>query len=445
MSGPTAPAAAQPQLGGREYLRLIGIAAAIGIPAALVAVAFLGLVHVVENLLWTDWPQAMGLDSPPWWLILGLPAVGGVLVWLARTTLPGDGGHEPLGGISLAPTPISYAPGVALAALASLAFGAVLGPEAPLIALGSVVGMVAVRWWKVRGPAAQVVSTAGAFSAVSALFGGPIVAGALLLEAGIGLGSSLIPVLLPGAVAAAVGYTVIVGVGSWSGIPTAGLVVPDLPAYPNTRVVDLLLAVVVGVLVALMVAVARRLATVITGLRPRIGAGPVLVAGGLVVGLLALLAQHQGGSYDDVLFSGQFDLTRLLGTTDESLILLIVLTKAVGFAVCLGVGFRGGPVFPAIFLGTAVALLVGLPFGMSTTAVLAIGTACGMTAFTRLLFSSLIFALLLGGSASIAAIPAAVLAAAAAWVVGKTLDSRVPDPPGDAGAPAPAGPGPATA
>lgn len=443
MSGSTT--AAQPQLGGRDYLRLIGIGAVIGIPAALVAVAFLGLVHVLENLLWTTWPQALGLDSPPWWMILGLPVVGAMLVWLARVALPGDGGHEPLGGISLAPTPLSYAPGVALAALGSLSFGAILGPEAPLIALGSVVGMVAVRWWKVSGPAAQVVSTAGAFSAVSALFGGPVVAGALLLEAGIGLGSTLVPVLLPGAVAAAVGYTVIVGVGSWSGIPTSGLAVPDLPAYPNTRVVDLLLAVVVGVLVALLVAASRRTATRIVDLRGRVGLGPMLVAGGLLVGLLALLVERVGGSYDEVLFSGQFALPELLGTTDETLILLLVLAKAIGFTVCLGAGFRGGPVFPAIYLGTAVALLVGTPFGMSTTAVLAIGTACGMTAYTRLMFSSLIFALLLDGMAGVSAIPAAVLGAAAAWVVGTTLDSRAAHRSGAASAPPPAGPGPATA
>jgi H+/Cl- antiporter ClcA len=125
------------------------------------------------------------------------------------------------------------------------------------------------------------------------------------------------------------------------------------------------------------------------------------------------------------------------------MVALILVTKAVAYAVCLGAGFRGGPVFPSIFIGTAAALLIGLPFGMSTTAVLAIGAACGMAAFTRLIFSSLVFVLLLEGTVGLAAIPAAVLAASAAWLVGKTLDSRVPDASGDAPAPAGAGPGPA--
>jgi H+/Cl- antiporter ClcA len=425
MSESTAVAAAgQPQLGGRDYLRLIGIGAVVGIPAALVAIAFLGVVHYVESWLWTDLPKAMGLTAPPWWLIVGLPVVGGLLVWLARTALPGDGGHEPLGGLSFTPTPVSYAPSVALAALGTLAFGLVLGPEAPLIALGSSVGMLVARWWKVTGPASMVVSTAGIFSAVSALFGGPVVAGALLLEGGIAMGANLIPVLLPGVVAAAIGYTMIVGIGSWGGIPTTPLTVPDLPDYPNTRIVDLVLAVVTGVIVALLIAIVRRVGHRVVDVRGRVGTGPALLLGGLVVGLLTLAVDSAGGVYDDVLFSGQSTLPLLLSTTSGTLLLLIVLAKALGYAISLGAGFRGGPVFPSMFIGTGVALLVGLPFHMSTTAALAIGAACGMAAFTRLIFSSVIFVLLLEGTAGTAAIPAAVLAAATAWVVGRFLDTK---------------------
>ena len=403
------------------------------------AIAFLGAVHVVEGWLWTDLPKALGLSAPPWWLIVGLPVVGGLLVWLARTALPGDGGHEPLGGLSFTPTPVSYAPSVALAALGTLAFGIVLGPEAPLIALGSAVGMAVAHWWKVTGPASMVVSTAGIFSAVSALFGGPIVAGALLLEGGIAMGANLIPVLLPGVVAAALGYTMIVGIGSWSGIPTTPLTVPDLPDYPNTRIVDLLLAIVVGVVVALLIAVVRRIGKRVVGLRSRLGTGPSLLLAGLVIGLLTLAVDSFGGVYDDVLFSGQTTLPLLLSTTSEGLLVLVVLAKGLAYAVSLGAGFRGGPVFPSMFLGTGVALVIGLPFGMSTTAALAIGAACGMTAFTRLIFSSLIFVLLLEGTAGTAAIPAAVLGAATAWVIGRFLDTKT------AAAAAPAAPAPGAA
>jgi hypothetical protein len=51
-SGPADPSS-------REYLRLVALSAAIGIPAALLAALFLALVHVVEGWLWDDLPKAL--------------------------------------------------------------------------------------------------------------------------------------------------------------------------------------------------------------------------------------------------------------------------------------------------------------------------------------------------------------------------------------------------
>ena len=61
--------------------------------------------------------------------------------------------------------------------------------------------------------------------------------------------------------------------------------------------------------------------------------------------------------------------------------------RALAYAICLGCGFRGGPVFPAIFLGVALAMLAVIAFDMSPTLALAVGTAAGMAAMTRLIFS----------------------------------------------------------
>ena len=56
----------QPALGGAAYLRLIGLGALIGIPAALLAAVFLALVHEIEHWLWEDVPELLGTSSPPW-------------------------------------------------------------------------------------------------------------------------------------------------------------------------------------------------------------------------------------------------------------------------------------------------------------------------------------------------------------------------------------------
>jgi H+/Cl- antiporter ClcA len=130
---------------------------------------------------------------------------------------------------STKPTPLAYGPGVALAALGTLPFGAVLGPEAPLIALGSAVGLSVRPFVRLGEREQAVLATAGSMSAVSAVFGGPLVAGVLMVEAGVGLGATLIPLLIPGLVAAAVGYVRFVGLGNWGGIQETLLTVPGLP------------------------------------------------------------------------------------------------------------------------------------------------------------------------------------------------------------------------
>jgi H+/Cl- antiporter ClcA len=424
----TAPSASQ-ELSGRAYLRLVLLGAAIGIPAALLAAGFLALVHELEDVLWHDLPDQLGHAAPPWYLVIGLPVVGAGLVVVARSLLPGDGGHPPLEGIGLAPTPLDYAPGVALAALGTLAFGSVLGPEAPLIALGSVVGVAVAPLLKLGPRENTVLATAGSFSAISALFGGPLVAGMLLVEAGVGMGAALIPALLPGLVAAACGYVIFVGLGDWGGLDTASLSVPGLPVYDGTSVPDLLVALIVGVVAAVLIVGVRHVAAGIDGARGRrLGMPALLIGGGLAVGVLAELADVLGANSQDVLFSGQASVPDLVAEDSTKIVLVLLVAKAIGYAVSLGCGFRGGPVFPAIFLGVALATIAVNLFDMSPTVAVAVGAAAGMAAATRLLFSSLLLAALLVGIPGLDATPAAVLAAAAAWLTRTAMDRRFGDP-----------------
>jgi H+/Cl- antiporter ClcA len=431
---------APPPVDPRSYLRVVGLGALIGIPAGLLAAGFLALVHQLENVLWTDLPNELGYSSPPWYLVVGLPVLGALLVVAARALLPGDGGHSPIKGLSTDPTPLSAGPGVVLAALGTLSFGAVLGPEAPLIALGSVVGMAAARMAKLGERETAVLATAGSFSAISALFGGPLVAGFLMVEAGVGLGAALIPALLPGLVAAACGYVVFIGLGNFAGIQETTLEVPDLPLYDGTSVPDLLAAVAIGVITALIVQAVRGLGARTDSLRtgeravpastrriPGVSMPVLLVAGGLTVGLLALSAEGLGADSQDVLFSGQASLPSLIGEGSASIILLLIAAKALAYGVSLGCGFRGGPVFPGIFLGVAVAMLGVVWFDLSPTLAVATGAAAGMAAATHLLFSSVVLATLLVGTAGSDAVPAAVLAAVAAWLTRTAADGRQAD------------------
>jgi chloride channel protein, CIC family len=425
-----------PPPSGRDYLRLVLLGALIGLPAALVAALFLALVHELQHWLWTDLPDALGGTSPQWYLIIGLPLAGAVIVALARTLLPGDGGHEPLKGLNTKPTPVGHGPGVALAALGTLGSGAVLGPEAPVIALGSVVALAVTAFARLGVRENAVLSNAGSFSAISALFGGPIVGGVLMVEAGAArLGAALIPALLPGFVAAAVGYTVFVGFGDWGGLDTPGLKVPNLAPYDGTHVTDLLLMIVAGVAAALVIAAINRLAKGLAeGGGRRFGVVPFLLAGGLAVGIIALVADALGADSQDVLFSGQESIPALISESSTGIVLLLIGAKALAYAVSLASGFRGGPIFPAIFLGVGLATLPVVWFDVSPTVAVAAGSAAGMAAQSRLILTPMLLGMLLVGTQGLAATPAVVLAAVAGWITVTGLEQRR----GPAAQPAPA-------
>jgi H+/Cl- antiporter ClcA len=271
----------------------------------------------------------------------------------------------------------------------------------------------------------SVLATAGSFSAISALFGGPIVGGMMLVEGGLAMGTALLPVLLPGFVAAAIGYVIFVGLGTWGGLHEQGLAVSNLPTYAGTHVYDLIVAVVVGIITAIVVTIVRKRAEGIAGRGfARLGLPVLLVGGGLAVGLIAQIAGWLGADTQDVLFSGQSAIPALAATDSTKIVLILLAGKAIGYAVSLGCGFRGGPVFPPIFIGIAIADLAHVWFGVSPTLAVAVGAAAGMASVTRLLITSSLFASLLVGTAGVDAVPAAVLAASAAWLTVRTLDRR---------------------
>ena len=106
-------------------------------------------------------------------------------------------------------------------------------------------------------------------------------------------------------------------------------------------------------------------------------------------------------------------------------LVVLIIAKFLAYGVSLGCGFRGGYIFPAIFLGVAFASFTVAWFDVSPTLAISVGAAAGMAAQTRLLITPLIFASLLVGSQGADTIPAAVLATTAAWLTVHALDRRL--------------------
>jgi H+/Cl- antiporter ClcA len=414
-------------LRSRSYIALLVLAAIIGVPISAAAYFFLALVSKMQGWIFTDLPKGLGFHGEPlWWPVLPL-VLAGVLVSLTIRYLPGQGGHSPADGFKMGegpPAPIEL-PGIVLAAFATLCLGVVLGPEAPLIALGGGLGVLAVRLVKRDAPprTATVVAAAGSFAAVSTLLGSPLLGAFLLMEAS-GLGGAMLElVLVPGLLAAGVGSLIFIGLDHLTGLGTFSLAIPGLPHAGSPTGAEFLWALAIGVMAALAGSGIRWLGLF---LRPHVERRMLLatpVAGLAVAGLAIAFAAGTGKGSSEVLFSGQSALgpfiTNNASYTVGALLLLLV-CKGIAYGVSLS-GFRGGPTFPALFLGAvggaALSHLPGLPLVYGVA--MGIGALCAV--MLRLPLTSVLLATLLLSSDGLQVMPLAIVAVVVAYVLSARL------------------------
>ncbi len=426
----------------RAYLSALVLAALLGIPISAVAYGFLALVAAIQGYVFDDLPGAL-VDgaTPAWWPVPWL-GLCGLLVGLTIRYLPGTSGHSPSLGFQMGSGPPvdRHLPGIILASLATLSLGAVLGPEAPLIAIGSGLAALTVRLVKKDATpmALTVMASAGSFAAVSTLLGSPVLGAFLIMEAAGIAGVTLSLVALPGLLASGIGALVFLGLDSWTGLGTFSLALTTVPPGVDPTLATLLWAVPVGVVGALLGWAVRWVGLSVRPLvhRNRV---PVTVGLGLLVGLTAMTYQLvTGRSFTDVLFSGQDALPTLVaGAADYSVATLVVLgvCKLLAYGLSLS-AFRGGPVFPAMFVGAVLGIAMsGLP-GMSLAPAIGMGIGALCCAMLRLPLTSVLLATLLLGSDGLQVTPEVIVAVVVAFVVTTVLPTPGPVQPDAAGAPA---------
>jgi H+/Cl- antiporter ClcA len=435
-SGDTAPPVdVAAQLRSPAYVRLLILAAIIGAPISAAAYFFLQLIHAMQHWVYADLPHALGFATMPLWWPLPILGLAGLFVGLTIRHLPGRGGHSPLDGFALAGTPNpAELPSILLAALAGLGLGVALGPEAPLITLGGGLAVLAVRLARRDVPeqAVAVVAAAGTFAAISALFGSPLLGAFLLMEAaGLG-GPALGLVLLPGLLASGIGALIFVGLNSVTGLGPVTLVLPGLPPFDHPDFAQFGWAVVIGVLAALIGSCIRWFAT---GLRAHVDRHAVLLTptvGLAIAGLVIAYASGTGHDAWDVLGSGETAIGPVLQNSagySVGALLMLLVCKALVYGLSLS-SFRGGPVFPAMFIGAAggIALshLPGLP--MVAGAAMGIGAMC--VVMLRLPLTSVLLATLLMFENGLAVMPLVIVAVVVAHVMTARLTPS--SAPGDA-------------
>ena len=413
-------------LRSREYLRLLAIAALLGVPVSAAAYGFLALVSYLQREVFTDLPHGLGFHSAPWWWPLPVLAVGGLLAGLAIRYLPGSGGPHPAEGFKVHRAPAAAdLPGILLAALATLACGAVLGPEAPLIASSGGLVVLALRAARrdVPDQAVAVLASAGSFAAVSTLLGSPILGAFMLMEAAGLAGPTLGLVLLPGLLASGVGSLIFIGLDAWTGLGTFSLAIPGLPHFGTPTVAEFGWSVVIGLAAALVGSGIRWLGLRLQPYalkRPPLAA---VAAGLLVAGLAIAYAEGTGKPTSDVLFSGQNALGPLIaqhGAYTAGALLVLLACKCVAYGVSLS-SFRGGPIFPALFIGAAGGLAMSHLPGLPAVAGVAMGIGATCVVMLNLPLTSVLLATVLLFSDGVAVMPLVIVAVVVAYVAAARL------------------------
>jgi H+/Cl- antiporter ClcA len=436
-----APATTAPQpdpgslLRSRSYVLLLVVAAILGVPVSAAAYGFLALVSYLQKELFTHLPHGLGLNPVPTWWPLPVLVVGAVLTALAIKRLPGDGGPSPSGGFKLhKPSPAAQLPGVLLAALATLCFGLVLGPEMPLILLGGGLGALAVGF--ARRPVPEqgkaVIASAGGFAAISTLLGSPILGAFLLMEAS-GLGGPMLGlVLVPGLLAAGIGSLIFIGLDSLTGLGTFSLAIPGLPGFSRPNLAEFGWAIVIGLAAAL---IGRGLYWVAQHVHVHAKRRTMLIlpiAAAAVAGLAIAFTTATGKPVSDVLFSGQDQLGPLVdhaAAYTAGAIALLLVCKAIAYALSLG-SFRGGPIFPAMFIGAAGGLLMSHLPGLPLVAALAMGIGAMSAAMLKLPLTSVLLATLLISSDGLKVMPLVIVAVVVAYVANARIAPKPGSPAG---------------
>ena len=333
----------------RTMLLLSLPAVAIGIASSLILIVVMKIASVLQNLLWQRLPGTLGIaqDSPLW--IIGVLTLTGIAVGLVIRFSQGHAGPdpacEPLIG---APVPPSALPGLIVALILGLAGGVSLGPEHPImtvnIALAVAIGARLLP--RVNRMEWTILASAGT---IGALFGTPIAA-ALIFSQTLN-GSSEVPLwdrLFAPLMAAAAGAL------------TTGLFFHphfSLPIahYGKMEMTDILSGAIVA-------AIAIAAGMVAVWCLPRLHAmmhqmkNPVLVLGigGFILGILGVI----GGPVS--LFKGLDEMQQMVAnqafSTSDYFLLAVI--KLAALVVAAASGFRGGRIFPAVFVGVALGLML---------------------------------------------------------------------------------------
>jgi len=340
------------QITGKFYLLLLFVSG-IGVISALIMILFFFLQNAFTNLIWKGiYADSLSPVFNPWIMLICI--LGGLGVGVIRHYFKGDIAIMAEDLIEFNKTGrFAMKRGLELfiRGLVSLVCGAPLGPEGPLTVSTGAVGTAVAEKVRLPPPAVALSSLAGISGFFGAFLSSPFAGALLFIEMTLEKGTMSWKAVLPSIVAATTGFaTYFLISGSFIGTMFS------LPAYEGFRDIDLLYAVVLGLVGGaagiFFIILYHKMREIFEPLENR----PILLGlvGGLGLGITGILLPL-------TLFMGSDQLQILIDSYLEislGLLLLLVVVKILLVTFSLSTGFAGGYIFPSFFIGGTIGILV---------------------------------------------------------------------------------------
>jgi chloride channel protein, CIC family len=306
-----------------------------------------------------------------------------------------------------------HLPGLILQGFIALWSGAAVGPEGTLVFLTGGFGSFVSERLKLQKDDVQVLVYSAIAGAFGGFFGSPIVGAVGAVEYMFIKELNLYRHLIPGLIAASVGYGIYFAL-----LHTSFLGVYDFPDFASLRVIDLGWALLVGVIAGLVGILFKIVFGFVHLIFGRLNKRPVVLAiiGGLIIGLI-------GSFLPLTLYSGQNQLLEIVHNPAQfsiGILLLMILVKILVTSTSFATGFEGGPIFPLLFIGGTLGQLLSgvltfIPQGVGVLAGMA-GTAC---AFLPLPLTMALLLGFFGGQTDL--IPVIVIGAVTGFIISKAF------------------------
>lgn len=364
-------------------MRLGTLAALYGFVAGCAAALVLALMGVVSRLVWS------GPDER--WYIFAVIMAGGAIIAALRHLSQGATLEQQLSNLR---DPVRHgrrdAAIMAAMAITAVAFGGAVGPEAGIIAVvGQLSALISLRLAH-NAAEARLLSEAGAAGALGGLYGSPP-AGAVIAQA-----HPEAPrwQLYLAALTGLLGFLLVLSRVA----PDAGLRIALPPHVPEGDGTDMIRALLPAALAAISASAFVLALPALKSLLARAGG----VVAQTLIGTAAFAALAT--ALPILRFSGHHELPAMLhwGETAGMVPLLgLAVLKALALAICLASGWRGGAVFPLLFIGAAAgASALWIVPGLPPTIALVAGMSAALTAgMGKPLAAALIALLIISGAA----------------------------------------------